>query len=105
MTPWRAGAPSPPPKICNRQNRDVTRLTTRAVNSPEDVVRYFDALAPTYAEAHGPVRRLLPYRLGVIRRVLLGAPCDTLREIVCGTAIALRALADGLHHAMRTDVS
>jgi SAM-dependent methyltransferase len=83
----------------------VARLTTRAVHSPEDVVRHFDALAPRYAEAHGPADRLLSYRLSVIRQLLAGAPRGTLLEIGCGTAAHLLALAGGFDRAIGTDVS
>jgi 2-polyprenyl-6-hydroxyphenyl methylase/3-demethylubiquinone-9 3-methyltransferase len=75
------------------------------VNSPEDVIRHFDALAPTYAEAHGPAERLLAYRLRVIWRLLAGVPHGTLLEIGCGTAIHLLALAGGFDRAIGTDAS
>jgi SAM-dependent methyltransferase len=83
----------------------VARHRTRTVTSPEDLVRHFDALAPWYAEAHGPAERLLSYRLGVIRRLLAGAPRGTLLEIGCGTAVHLLALADAFDRAIGTDVS
>jgi ubiquinone/menaquinone biosynthesis C-methylase UbiE len=83
----------------------VARLRTRAVSSREDVVRHFDALAPRYAEAHGPADRLLAYRLGVIQRLLSGAKRGTLLEIGCGTGIHLLGLADGFDRAIGTDVS
>ena len=83
----------------------MARLTTRAVNSPEDVIRHFDALAPVYAETHGSAERLLSYRLGVIRRLLVGAPRGRLLEIGCGTAIHLLALAGDFDQAVGTDMS
>jgi ubiquinone/menaquinone biosynthesis C-methylase UbiE len=83
----------------------VARRHTRTVHSHKDVVRHFDELAPTYAEAHGHGERLLAYRLGVIRRLLAGAPRGTLLEIGCGTAIHLFALADGFERAIGTDAS
>jgi 2-polyprenyl-6-hydroxyphenyl methylase/3-demethylubiquinone-9 3-methyltransferase len=86
-------------------NLDVARLATRAASSPEDVVRHFDALAATYAEAHGHAGRLLAYRLGVIEPLLAGAPRGTLLEIGCGTAVHLLALADGFDRAIGTDAS
>jgi 2-polyprenyl-6-hydroxyphenyl methylase/3-demethylubiquinone-9 3-methyltransferase len=69
------------------------------------VVRHFDALAATYAEAHGPSERLLSYRLDVICQLLERSPHGTLLEIGCGTAIHLLALADGFDCAIGTDVS
>ena len=83
----------------------MARRQTRTVHSHEDVVRHFDELAPTYAEAHGHGERLLAYRLGVIRRLLAGAPRGPLLEIGCGTAIHLIALADGFDRAIGTDAS
>jgi 2-polyprenyl-6-hydroxyphenyl methylase/3-demethylubiquinone-9 3-methyltransferase len=69
------------------------------------VIRHFDALAPTYAEAHGAASHLLDYRLRVIRRLLAGAAPGTLLEIGCGTGIHLFALAGGFERAIGTDVS
>jgi 2-polyprenyl-6-hydroxyphenyl methylase/3-demethylubiquinone-9 3-methyltransferase len=69
------------------------------------VIRHFDALAPTYAESHGPAERLLSYRVGVIERLLAGTSRGTLLEIGCGTAAHLLALADGFDHAIGTDAS
>lgn len=83
----------------------MTRLRTRTVDSPGDVIRHFDALAPTYAEAHGRAERLLSYRLGVIRRLLAGAPHGTLLEIGCGTAMHLLTLAEDFDYAIGTDMS
>jgi SAM-dependent methyltransferase len=83
----------------------VARLTTLTVTSPEDVIRFFDALAPAYMEAHGSADRLLSYRLRVIRRLLSGAPHGTLLEIGCGTAVHLLALADDFDRAVGTDLS
>jgi 2-polyprenyl-6-hydroxyphenyl methylase/3-demethylubiquinone-9 3-methyltransferase len=82
----------------------VARLNTRKVHSHEDRVRHFDALAPTYVEAHGHAGRLLEYRLGVIRS-LLGRPHGTLLEIGCGTAMHLFALLDGFDRGIGTDAS
>jgi ubiquinone/menaquinone biosynthesis C-methylase UbiE len=83
----------------------VPRLRTREVSSTDDVVRHFDALAPTYAEAHGSAGHLLAYRLDVIRRLLTGAPTGTLLEIGCGTGLHLLALAGGFKRAIGTDAS
>jgi 2-polyprenyl-6-hydroxyphenyl methylase/3-demethylubiquinone-9 3-methyltransferase len=43
--------------------------------------------------------------LGVIERLLAGAPQGTLLEIGCGTATHLVALADSFDHAIGTDAS
>jgi SAM-dependent methyltransferase len=83
----------------------VARLRTRKVSSAEDVIRHFDALAPTYVEAHGAADRLLAYRLRLIRRLLDGARRGTLLEVGCGTATHLRALAGDFDKAIGTDAS
>ena len=69
------------------------------------MVRYFDALAPLYAEAHGHATHLLTYRLGVIRALLQGAKPGTLLELGCGTAIHLLELSDSFEHLIGTDAS
>jgi 2-polyprenyl-6-hydroxyphenyl methylase/3-demethylubiquinone-9 3-methyltransferase len=83
----------------------VARLRTRAVSSREDIVEHFDALASSYAEAHGPGDRLLAYRLRVIGQLLTGASRGTVLEIGCGTGIHLLALAGGFDQAVGTDAS
>jgi 2-polyprenyl-6-hydroxyphenyl methylase/3-demethylubiquinone-9 3-methyltransferase len=83
----------------------MARLRTRIVQTPEDVVRHFDGLAPHYRDSHGPAKRLLSYRLGVIRRFLAGARHGTLLEIGCGTAIHLLALAAEFGLTIGTDLS
>jgi 2-polyprenyl-6-hydroxyphenyl methylase/3-demethylubiquinone-9 3-methyltransferase len=83
----------------------VARLTPRLVTSRQDVVRHFDALAPDYAEAHGSTRRLLAYRLRVIRHLLAGAGGGTLLEIGCGTGVHALTLADGFTSVIGTDIS
>jgi len=82
-----------------------TRLTTRNVRKPEDVVRHFDGLAPHYHEAHGRAGKLLSYRLEIITGLLGGAQGGTLLEIGCGTAIHLVALAAQFTRAIGTDLS
>jgi 2-polyprenyl-6-hydroxyphenyl methylase/3-demethylubiquinone-9 3-methyltransferase len=83
----------------------VARLTTRLVTSRADVVAFFDALAPDYAEAHGSADRLLAYRLGVIRQLLTGVSRGTLLEIGCGTAVHANALAGEFTTVIGTDIS
>jgi SAM-dependent methyltransferase len=82
-----------------------TRLTTRDVRTPDDVVRHFDGLALHYREAHGHATQLLSYRLEIIRRFLGGAQRGTLLEIGCGTATHLLALAAEFTRAIGTDLS
>jgi SAM-dependent methyltransferase len=82
-----------------------TRLTTRSVGTPEDVVRHFDGLALHYREAHGCAKKLLSYRLDIIRRFLGGVRRGTLLEIGCGTATHLLALAAEFARVIGTDLS
>jgi 2-polyprenyl-6-hydroxyphenyl methylase/3-demethylubiquinone-9 3-methyltransferase len=83
----------------------MARLKTRAVDSHEDRVRHFDALAAAYAEAHGAAGHLLAYRLDVIRQLIGDARRGTVLEIGCGTAIHLIDLADRFDRLMGTDAS
>jgi SAM-dependent methyltransferase len=82
-----------------------TRLTTRNVRTPDDVVRHFDGLALHYHEEHGCATKLLSYRLDIVRRLLGGAQRGTLLEIGCGTATHLVPLAAEFRCAIGTDLS
>jgi 2-polyprenyl-6-hydroxyphenyl methylase/3-demethylubiquinone-9 3-methyltransferase len=93
------------PAKCRWRLRRRTRLTTRDVGTPEDVVRHFDGFALHYREAHGCAKKLLSYRLEIIRRLLGGVRRGTLLEIGCGTATHLLALAAEFTRAIGTDLS
>lgn len=83
----------------------MTKLTTRPIHSPDELVEHFDAIAPEYADAHGHAQRLLRYRLAVLDRLLADQVRGTLLEIGCGTGIHLVALAPRFELAVGTDVS
>jgi 2-polyprenyl-6-hydroxyphenyl methylase/3-demethylubiquinone-9 3-methyltransferase len=83
----------------------MTKLTTRPITSPDELVRHFDGIARCYEDAHGPAQRLLRYRLAVVDRLLGAAARGTLLEIGCGTGIHLVALAARFERALGTDVS
>jgi 2-polyprenyl-6-hydroxyphenyl methylase/3-demethylubiquinone-9 3-methyltransferase len=83
----------------------MSKLTTRPINTPEELVQHFDRLAPAYEDTHGPPQRLLRYRLSIIRRLIRTAQTGTLLEIGCGKAIHLIPLAATFDHAWGTDVS
>jgi len=84
----------------------MSKLTTRVIATRRDLVEHFDALAPEYADAHGPAECLLAYRLAIIRRLLLEASRGgTLLEIGCGTGIHLVPLAESFERAVGIDVS
>jgi 2-polyprenyl-6-hydroxyphenyl methylase/3-demethylubiquinone-9 3-methyltransferase len=83
----------------------MTRLKTRLIRTPQEVVEHFDRIAPEYHDAHGPAERQLAYRLGIIQRLLAGARRGTLLEIGCGTANHLIPLAGEFSRALGVDVS
>lgn len=80
------------------------RLRTRATNGPDDVVRFFDALAPTYRDLHGDAQRALRTRIALIRR-LLPERRSLLVEIGCGNAMHLFALAPAFDASIGIDAS
>src|SRR5947207_10687123 len=83
----------------------MSKLTTRVIATHRDLVEHFDALAPEYADAHGPAERLLSYRLAIIRRLMATSRAGTLLEIGCGTGIHLVPLAENFERAVGIDVS
>ena len=83
----------------------MSKLTTRPVGTPEDLVEHFDGLAGEYADAHGRPERLLAYRVAIIERLLGSARRGTLLEVGCGTAMHLIALAARFERAVGTDIS
>lgn len=80
-------------------------LRTRAVNSRQDVQRFFDDIAPAYRECHGAAQRLLRYRLRLISDLLPTKRGGRLLEIGCGTGIHLFPLAARFERAHGTDLS
>lgn len=80
------------------------RLRTRAVHDSDDVVDFFDALAPEYRDCHGDVQRALHERLALIGR-LLPDRRSRLLEIGCGNAMHLLALAPLFEASIGVDVS
>jgi 2-polyprenyl-6-hydroxyphenyl methylase/3-demethylubiquinone-9 3-methyltransferase len=79
--------------------------TTTKVRTTDDIRAFFDALAPVYADAHGAPDRQLRYRLGLIERLLGGAPRGVLVEIGCGTGLHLFPLAASFQRVIGTDLS
>ena len=80
------------------------RLKTRDVQGPDDVVRFFDELAPAYRDLHGDAGAGLQCRLALIRR-LLPPRRSLLVEIGCGNGMHLFALADAFDAAIGIDAS
>ena len=83
----------------------MSKLTTRVIATRRDLVEHFDALAPEYADAHGPAECLLAYRLAIIRGLMATSRVGTLLEIGCGTGIHLVALAESFERAVGVDLS
>ncbi len=80
------------------------RLHTRAVHDADDVVRFFDALAPEYHDCHGDAQRALHERLALIGS-LLPERRSRLLEIGCGNAMHLLALAPLFEASIGVDAS
>ena len=81
------------------------RLQPRFVARSGDIRAFFDALAGSYAEAHGSARLLLEYRLALIRRLLAPGFRGVLLEIGCGPGVHLFPLAAAYGRAIGTDLS
>jgi len=80
------------------------RLVSHPVRSIDDVRTFFDRVAETYGESHGPAAKLLAYRVGILRR-LLPPPRGLLVELGCGPGDHLFALAEGFERALGLDLS
>ena len=80
------------------------RLRTREVRDPEDVVRFFDALAHEYRDGHGNAEPALRDRLALIRS-LLPDRRSLMVEIGCGNAMHLLALAPLFEETVGIDAS
>jgi SAM-dependent methyltransferase len=82
----------------------LASLKTRTILNRGDLIAHFDRHAAAYEEAHGDARRLLDYRLSLIRQ-RCRERSGVLLEIGCGTAIHLAALAPDFSRAIGTDIS
>ena len=82
----------------------MASLKTQTILNRSELVAHFDRSAATYEEGHGDARRLLDYRLALIRQGCQGRS-GVLLEIGCGTAIHLAALAPSFSRLIGTDIS
>ena len=80
-------------------------LKTTQVESSEDIRAFFDSIAPTYADAHGPADQSLRDRLALIESLLSGTARHTLVEIGCGTGLHLFPLSGKFQQTIGTDLS
>lgn len=81
------------------------RLHTTAATDHGDVRGFFDRSAPTYTEQHGPARRLLEYRLRLLRRLADLNGDEIVLEIGCGDGQHIVALADEMARGIGVDIS
>ncbi|MDT3680512.1 MAG: methyltransferase domain-containing protein [Burkholderiaceae bacterium] len=93
----------PAPRV-HRRPAGTVRLSTRIVRDPDDVVRFFDALAPEYHDCHADADGALRNRLALIR-LLLPERRARLVEIGCGNGMHLFELASQFETVIGVDVS
>src|SRR5204863_7787581 len=81
------------------------RLFTTPVQSTAEVRDFFDRAAHTYSEQHGSPKRLLKYRVGLIKRHARPSAGDVVLDVGCGDGHHLRALAGDIGHGIGIDLS
>lgn len=81
------------------------RFSAQRVESTEDIKLFFDKIADTYNEQHGPALRLLKYRLCLLRNSVYLQEEDRLLDIGCGNGHHLLALSDEIKHGIGIDIS
>lgn len=81
------------------------KLITTEVNGTEEVRAFFDNCARNYSEQHGNPKRLLNYRIALIKQHAKPSNNDTVLDIGCGNGHHLLALADEIGHGIGVDLS
>lgn len=81
------------------------KLMTTEVNNTAEVRAFFDNCARTYSEQHGNPKRLLDYRIALIKQHARPSSNDTVLDIGCGNGHHLLALADQIGHGIGVDLS
>jgi SAM-dependent methyltransferase len=81
------------------------KLVTTEVNSIAEVKAFFDKCAEAYSEQHGNPKRLLNYRIALIKEHAKPANDDTVLDIGCGKGLHLLALADDIGRGIGIDLS
>ncbi len=74
------------------------------IGDRSELIAHFDQSVVGYQEAHGDARRLLDYRLGLVRRCCEGRERGAFLEVGCGTAVHLTALAPAISRVIETDI-
>ncbi len=82
-------------------------LQTKSIRTRTELIEHFDDIAGEYREAHGSARRLLDYRLSIIRRLLrsFASGRKALLEIGCGPATHLLELSAEAETLVGVDIS
>ncbi|MCD6681226.1 MAG: methyltransferase domain-containing protein [Burkholderiaceae bacterium] len=93
-----------PAPRARRRLAGAARLKTRIARDADDVVRFFDELAPEYRDCHADGQGALHERLALIGR-LLPARGSRLVEIGCGNGMHLFDLASRFDAVLGIDAS
>lgn len=80
-------------------------MITTEVTSSEEIRSFFDKEALFIEQRHGPVNRVLGYRIGLIKQYLPRPAEITLLDIGCGTGHHLLALAPFIRRGIGIDFS
>lgn len=90
---------------CNQPDPRVS-LNTTIIQTPDDIRKFFDAIAPVYRDFHGSEAEL-GHRLEMIRMLAgIGNPeARTLVDIGCGTGLHLFPLAEYFDQLVGVDLS
>jgi ubiquinone/menaquinone biosynthesis C-methylase UbiE len=81
------------------------KLITTKVNSTAEVRAFFDKCAEAYAEQHGNPKRLLDYRIALIKQYAKPSNDDIVLDIGCGKGHHLMALANTIGRGIGIDLS
>jgi 2-polyprenyl-6-hydroxyphenyl methylase/3-demethylubiquinone-9 3-methyltransferase len=81
-------------------------VATTPSSSTTDLRRHFDHCATTgFPEEHGDPRRLLEYRLALVRKLARPGPADVVLDLGCGNGHHLLALGPEIARGIGIDVS
>ncbi|MGA9770413.1 MAG: class I SAM-dependent methyltransferase [Blastocatellia bacterium] len=81
------------------------KLITTEANSTAEVRAFFDKCAEAYSEQHGNPKRLLDYRIALIKQHAKPSDDDTVLDIGCGNGHHLMALANTIGRGIGIDLS
>jgi len=81
------------------------KLQTKQVRNLGDIKAHFDACSTHYQEQHGHAKRLLDYRIDLIKRGVQLRKTDVVLDIGCGPGDHLRAIAHHINRGIGVDLS